>query len=345
MKKIIFTFLVLLSTVNFYSCETYNFTNFEEAIFNTPQKVNKIKEPIRENVRLSVLWAGHSTVLLQIYDKVILTDPLLTDMAGGIMKRKKESGLDLDGVTKLDAVLISHAHMDHLSFGSLELLENKFPQANLVFPDGVQYFIPDMNFNMKKIDNNNGFKNCNIGETIEINGIKITSVFALHSGGRYGLDSYVWGMNGYTGYIISYKDVCIFFSGDTGYNKKSFKEIGSRFKIDLALIQLGPCEDCKEEGCDEHVSSAGALDIYNDLNAEYFIPVHFGALKYNNDPDYPAAVLKELIYEFAGGKNNELVPVSNFSAGIKDNEKINSLHEKYKNKILILKEGEQVILK
>ena len=59
--------------------------------FSTPQSIpNKITKPIKENVRLSALWIGHSTLLIQMDDKVILVDPVFENVIGGFMMRKKE---------------------------------------------------------------------------------------------------------------------------------------------------------------------------------------------------------------------------------------------------------------
>ena len=78
--------------------------NSTDAIFGTPGKVkNKIKDPVKEDVRLSALWVGHSTVLIQMDDKVVMVDPVFDDVIGGLMLRKVEAGLNLDDVPKLDA--------------------------------------------------------------------------------------------------------------------------------------------------------------------------------------------------------------------------------------------------
>ena len=56
--------------------------------FRSPKKVeNKITNPLRTDSRLSVLWIGHSTCLIQIDDKFILTDPVLTQTIGILSKR------------------------------------------------------------------------------------------------------------------------------------------------------------------------------------------------------------------------------------------------------------------
>lgn len=300
--------------------------NVSETIFSSPEKVkSNVMDPIRSEVKLSALWIGHSSVLLQIYDKVILLDPVFNNVISGVMTRKKTAAFNLDNLPRLDMILISHAHMDHLSISTLADLDDKFPKAKLVFPKGSEEFMPDYDFEFIRLNTGNSSKKNYIGESQIIDSVKVTAVYALHFGGRFGLDSYLWQMPGCTGFIIEYKDVTVFYGGDTAYDEKAFKKLGEKFKIDLALIPIGPCKDCEELTNFNHVTSYGALMMFNDLKAEYMIPVHYGALTYRRDPDYPLLVLKELI---------EKTDNTNSLAGI---------NYKYSERIKILGEGDQVV--
>ncbi|MEO5731828.1 MAG: hypothetical protein ABI134_24840, partial [Byssovorax sp.] len=83
------------------------------ALFSTPAAVpNKITRPYRSDARLAVLWVGHATALLQMDDKLILTDPVFTQTVGEVSKRLVEPGLDPESVPRLDVTLISHLHFD-----------------------------------------------------------------------------------------------------------------------------------------------------------------------------------------------------------------------------------------
>jgi N-acyl-phosphatidylethanolamine-hydrolysing phospholipase D len=304
--------------------------NMGDAIFSSPEPVShKIKDPVKDNVRLSALWIGHSSVLLQMDDKVILVDPVFENVIAGVMLRKTEAGLNLEDIPRLDAVLISHAHMDHMSLPTLKRINEKFPDASLVFPKGVEKYLPEYDMEMIMMQTGNSRKKNYVGETKEVNGVKITTVFAKHQGGRYGLDSYTWNVPGCTGYIIEYNGMTVFYAGDTIYDDNAFKAIGRKYKINLALIPIGPCRDCEDtdvNGTHYHVSPFGALKILDDLNAEYMIPVHYGAIYYFNDPDTPADALRNLIEQFG----------SNSVSGTQPDKP-------YKERIKILKGGEQYI--
>jgi L-ascorbate metabolism protein UlaG (beta-lactamase superfamily) len=301
--------------------------NIGNSFFGSPEKVkNKIKHPVKDNVRFSALWVGHSTALIQIEDKVIIVDPVFEDVISGVVLRKVEAGLDIKSIPKLDLVLVSHAHMDHMSLQSLKELDERFPAAKLVVPAGAEEYLPSYDMEMIRLKTGNSEKLNYTGGTKVINGIKVTAVFALHQGGRYGLDSYTWNVPGCTGYIFEYNGITVFYGGDTTYDEYAYKSLGSRFKINLALIPVGPCRDCETDGSYYHLASLGALKLFDELKAEYMIPVHYGAMEYFDDPDIPVIVLKELAERYGSASVTGM-----------------AISKPYSESIIILNEGEQII--
>ncbi len=264
--------------------------------FSEPRKVtDKIKQPIKRDARLSALWIGHATVLLQMDDKVIITDPFLTETVGEFARRIVEPGIDPENIPKCDIVLISHSHFDHLSYGSLQMLEKKGKGTSLVFPKDLENYLPDYDMNFIRLGNNKGYENEITGETTLVNGVKITAVYAQHWGGRYGFDGYLWDDNSYTGYIIQYNGMTVYFAGDTGYDSTKFKKLGKLFDIDLALIPIGPCADCRQCGTFNHVFPVDAFEIFKDINPNWMIPIHYGTLQFAQaDPIEPVYVFEEL---------------------------------------------------
>jgi len=167
-----------------------------------------------------------------------------------------------------------------------------------------------------RMNNDYGYKKSIIGEEKIINGIKVTTVFAAHLGGRYGLDGFAWGDHSFTGYIIEYNGMTVYFAGDTGYDPDKFKQLGEKFNIDLAMIPIGPCADCNNCGTKNHVFPPDAVQIFKDLNAKIMIPIHYGTFMFAQaDPMEPLFALKKIMAE-----------------------------EKLDDKIKILKIGEQIEL-
>ena len=233
-------------------------------IFSTPREVpNKITMPVREDARLALLWIGHSTVLLQLDDKFVLTDPNLTPTAGMFSKRIVEPGIDPANLPPLDVVLVSHMHVDHLSYGSLDLLEEKTKE--LLVPEGGLVYIPNYGFETDELKT---------WEKWERGGLRVTAVPVVHNGWRYGLDD-AWMKKSFTGYIVEYNGMTVYFGGDTAFDSTLFKETRRRFPhIDVALLPVAPINP-RAYSKARHTDPLEAVQIYRDLGARVMVPIHF----------------------------------------------------------------------
>jgi N-acyl-phosphatidylethanolamine-hydrolysing phospholipase D len=233
-------------------------------LFSAPREVsNKITMPVREDARLAVLWIGHATVLLQLDDKFILTDPNLTPTSGMFSKRIVEPGIDPANLPPLDVVLLSHMHVDHLSYSSLDLLEKKTKQ--LLVPEGGLVYIPNYDFETDELKT---------WEKWERSGLRVTAVPVDHNGWRYGLDD-AWMKKSFAGYIVEYNGMTVYFGGDTAYDSTLFKETGKRFPhIDLALLPVAPINP-RAYSKARHTDPSEAVQIYRDLGAGIIVPIHF----------------------------------------------------------------------
>lgn len=275
-------FLAALSLACVVGCNSVPARFMGKAVERIGYPVNPVAhkehDPVVERTGLSVLWAGHATVLIQIEDKVFLTDPLFTTTAGMLSKRYIEPGLDPENLARVDFTLISHLHFDHFSFGSLDMLPS---DGMLLIPLGVLAYTPDLDFEeIREMDP---------WESLEADGVKITAVPVQHFSGRYGIDIPWMRDRGYTGYVIEYHGRTVFVGGDTGYHPALFKDIGQRFSIDLALLPIAPIEP-RDFMRFAHVEPAEALQIFTDVNATYMVPMHHRTLLQGFDPTETFAV-------------------------------------------------------
>jgi L-ascorbate metabolism protein UlaG (beta-lactamase superfamily) len=291
LRFIIFSFIIFLCSLMNTGCSSF-FTRFiAKSIKDLPSSPDTVAEiiahPIFKNIGLSVLWVGHATCLIQIGDKIFITDPIFTKTAGMISKRRIEPGILPTSIDKLDYILISHIHFDHLSFGSLSMLPKS---AVLLLPTGGARYTPEFGFS--------DYHEMDPWTTCEVDGVRITAVPVKHFSGRYGFDGAWLNNTTYTGYVIEYKGKTVFFAGDTGYDPEKFKEIGRKFPIDVALIPIAPIEphDFMKR---VHADPEEALQIFDDVHANTMIPIHHRTFVQGLDSSltYAQDQLKRLIEE------------------------------------------------
>jgi N-acyl-phosphatidylethanolamine-hydrolysing phospholipase D len=239
------------------------FVRTVELGFEDIRKVeSKLKDPVRPGAGLAVLWVGHATLLVQIGDKFVLTDPVFTDTVGQVSKRLVEPGLDAENLPPLDLVLVSHMHFDHLSLGSLERIEPKV--RDLVVPQRGLVYVPGFSFRTWELET---------WESWERGGLRVTAVPVRHNGFRYGLDG-EWMTTSYTGYVIEYAGHTVYFGGDTAMTR-GFRATAKRFpSIDVAILPIAPIQP-REFMCRAHIDPADAVQAFLDLRARYLVPMHY----------------------------------------------------------------------
>jgi metal-dependent hydrolase (beta-lactamase superfamily II) len=120
-------FLVLITLLS--SCYLLNSTR------KITNKINPLNESKNED--LKAYWIGHATVLIKMYDKWILTDPIWNDNLLYTFGRHVEPGIDLENIPPIDYIIISHVHLDHLDTYTLKKLSKN---AHLILPKGAPDF-------------------------------------------------------------------------------------------------------------------------------------------------------------------------------------------------------------
>lgn len=250
-------------------------------LFSSPRKVDKTTEAVTKDARLAVVWIGHATALVQLDDKVVLTDPVFTSTVGQLSKRLVEPGMDPKDLPPIDAVVVSHMHYDHLSLGSLEMIDKKVRAAFLPW-GGAAYLTDGFSFPAYEL---------RTWQTWEKDGLRVTAVPVSHVGWRYGVDA-AWMNASFTGYVIEYRGLKVYFSGDTAYDQRLFVETAQRFpEIDLALLPIGPIAppEFMRRG---HLDPREAIQAFVDLEASRMVPIHYDTFMLSTDE--PGTTLREL---------------------------------------------------
>lgn len=257
--------------------------------------------PRADDARLSVLWIGHATMLVQMDDRWVLTDPLLVKTMGQIQRRIPPLGLEASLLPTLDVVLISHLHQDHLSLGSLERIEHRI--RRLFVPVGGLVYLTDFPFEADELGT---------WRSWEDRGMRITAVPVAHTGGRYGLDA-AWLTRSFTGYVVEYHGMSVFFAGDTAYDARDFRLTRALFPhLDLALLPIAPIHP-RDHMRLVHMDPDEALDALADLGARTMIPIHFDTLVAGKD---------------APGEARELLAVRARARGLSDRVEVLRIGER-----------------
>lgn len=216
--------------------------------------------------KLNVIWLGHSSSLVQMGEKNVLIDPVLTEYSSPVsfvgVKRFADVPIDPDHMPHIDVMLISHDHYDHMDYETIKKMDKKV--AAYVVPLGLETYLKGWGIDENKIHNLAWW------EETETAGIHFTATPAQHFSGRNPLDSSVaW----WCGFCFSDGKHTVYYSGDGGYSD-SFKEIGEKFDIDLALLECGQYDKAWAY-C--HMFPEETAQAFQDIKADYFIPIHWGA--------------------------------------------------------------------
>lgn len=241
---------------------------------------HRITQPVRPEARIAVLWVGHATALVQLDDRFVLTDPVFTDAVGQISPRLVEPGIAPEHLPHIDAVLISHMHFDHLSPGSLAMIEDRV--GRLFVPRGGMVYVPPADYPATELGR---------WERWSDGALEVTAVPVRHNGWRYGADA-AWMTESFTGYVVRYHGLSVYFGGDTGYVGETFRETARRFpSMDLALLPIAPIHP-REMMARNHMDPPEALRAFTDLGARWMVPIHFDT--FVNSRDAPGEVVATL---------------------------------------------------
>ena len=222
---------------------------------------------------MKITYIGHATLLLELAGARILTDPNFDRRLGRILPRVSEPGIALDALPALDALLLTHAHADHLSFASLARLPRNIP---LYAPPAVARWLQSK-----------GYRHAEPiapGSFVPVAGgaIRIHAEQATHEGSRYGFDRWRGAANMY---LIDTPDESVFFAGDTALTDDTHALVervlwATGRALDVALLPIGYAPPWKPGFRRGHLTHHDALALFATLRARALIPYHWGTFRH-----------------------------------------------------------------
>lgn len=243
-------------------------------------------EPLKGEPRLplavddreaAITFIGHSSFLVQMGGQAVLIDPVFATRLI-LLRRQRRAGIRVRDLPRIDAVLLTHAHMDHLNRPSLraitrEMRRRGLPAPVAVVPHGVEDLVADLGFSY--------VESLRWWQSVELDGpapLRITSTPAKHWGARMFKDTH----RGFGGYVLETPGAPrIYHSGDTAYFP-GFREIGRRLRPDVALLPIGAYFPDSYRAV--HTSPEEALQAFLDSGAETMVPMHYNTFRLGREP-------------------------------------------------------------
>jgi L-ascorbate metabolism protein UlaG (beta-lactamase superfamily) len=223
----------------------------------------------------TIVWFGHSSLLIKTGQGNVLIDPIFSNHAGPvpglITAFAGTMNYHAEDMPPIDVLIISHDHYDHLDYRTLKKLKDKIKMA--VVPMGVGSDLVYWGFDPKKITE------LNWGQSVTLpGGLQVTATPAQHRSNR----SYTQeNKTLWASYVIQAGHYRLFYSGDSGYGPH-FKKIGQQYgPFDLALME---CGQYSPNWPWTHLLLGQTAQAAVDLQACLIQPIHWGKFVEANHP-------------------------------------------------------------
>ena len=255
-----------------------------EKLSATPYSLNYKPDPGSwSDDEINIAWIGHSTMLINFYGKIILTDPVLMERVGVYIlgasigpSRLTPPALSVEELPKPDIILLSHGHMDHTDYPTLKAITKRFPnQIDVVVAYLTQDIVADLEWRSLTV--------LDWGDSTKLNGININAYEVEHFGWRFPWEKdrsrgYFKDGRSYNAYLIKHRGKKILFGGDTRNSRKL--SILKQEKVDIALMPIGAYNPWRHAHCNPEE----ALLMADDFGARYFIPMHCKTFAQGREP-------------------------------------------------------------
>ena len=244
-------------------------------------------------------WIGHATMLVQYRGINFLTDPHLTDHPAPIdylfPGRITQPALRHTEMPKIDFIVISHNHYDHLDHRTVDVFGNS---VTWYVPLGLKTWLERQGIHSDKVVELDWWQAHQFSDDVHV-----TFTPSIHWSKRMPWDTNksLWGS-----WSVKIAGFNSWFGGDTAYDEGLFRKIGRRTgPYQLSFIPIGAYGP-RYFMSSQHVDPAQAVLIHKNIQTERSIAIHWGTFQLTHEPFFePPALLKEVM-------NLENMPQSRF---------------------------------
>ncbi|MBP7149616.1 MAG: MBL fold metallo-hydrolase [Acidobacteria bacterium] len=205
-------------------------------------------------------WLGHAGFLVRWHGRRLLLDPNLSERCT-VSPRLLERPLGPEALGPIDAVLLSHAHYDHMDAATLRALPSV---GALVVPAGSEDYVRGLRADARVLG-------LAWGAATRFGEVEVVAVPAAHNGSRY---HPLASAHTAAGYVLRAGGASLYFAGDTG-RRNDFEAIARAYHPRLAILPIGgyaPSFPLRRY----HLSPEDAVDVARRLGVAQVIPCHFG---------------------------------------------------------------------
>jgi L-ascorbate metabolism protein UlaG (beta-lactamase superfamily) len=227
------------------------------------------------NDRLTASWLGHATVLINFFGVMVLTDPVLLSRIGIPLpgtaigpKRLTKPALEINELPRLDLILLSHAHFDHLDWRTLRRFG---PETQVVTATRTRDLL--WGTRLGRVHELRWGESCQV-KTVQ-GEILVRAFRVNHWGARMRRDIY----RGYNGYMLERNGCRIIFAGDTALTN-DFAKLRDGRPYELAIMGIGAYDPWIRSHCNPEQAVAMA----NAAGAKFIMPVHHQTFELSVEP-------------------------------------------------------------
>lgn len=282
------------------------FTERAEWPENVPITQKKVPQARTNSGELSLTFINHATALIQLDGINIITDPIWSKRTSPLSwvgpKRVRLPGVKFEDLPKIDIVIISHNHYDHMDLPTIKRLVVR-DNPIILYGVGSDYYLG------KKLAKNTVELDWN--QSYQTNNLKITFLRSRHWSKR-NLGDYnkcLWGAFAIEG------TKKVYFAGDTGYDDH-FQEYAKKFgHADLSLIPVGAYEPRWFMKA-AHINPEEAVQAHHDLKSRYSVGIHHSTFQLTDEGiDEPRLELQKALakkpspYPFVVLENGDSVEI------------------------------------